>query len=178
MGCNPAHTRFRLLGGWNCGYSATVWLASISDWFRQQPEALQIAALIGLLCLIVASAFAIQRFDLAVLRFLEGCWPPILRVPRQWLVERQVAYSRKLNRKYQSFDRELRLFQLTEHQESEFQTRRALENFTQRDWQKFQQLRQRVQPTHAPERKVQNPIGLNHFTQTDWDELVHFTQAD
>lgn len=144
---------------------------SISGWFSQQPEALQIAALIGLLCLIVASAFAIQRFDLAVLRFLEGYWHPILRAPRQWLVERQVAYSRKLNRKYQSLTQELSLFQLTKHQESEFQVRIALENFTPRDWRKFQQLRQQVQRTDHQEREFQNLIALNHFTQTDWDEF-------
>ncbi|MEP0914024.1 hypothetical protein NDI45_24240 [Leptolyngbya sp. GB1-A1] len=45
---------------------------SIATRFSQQPEPLQIAILVGCLCGVGASAFVAQRFDLAVLRGLEG----------------------------------------------------------------------------------------------------------
>lgn len=38
-------------------------------------EPFQIAVLVGCLLVVAASAFIVQRFDLAVLRFLEGYWP-------------------------------------------------------------------------------------------------------
>lgn len=59
---------------------AVAWLQrfgwnTASTWFQQQPEPLQIALLIAGFCLIAASAFVVQRFDLPVLRFLESVLP-------------------------------------------------------------------------------------------------------
>ena len=47
---------------------------TLSAWFIPLPEPLQIASLFGLFLTISVSAFIIQRFDLAVIRFLEGYW--------------------------------------------------------------------------------------------------------
>ncbi|MBD2725896.1 hypothetical protein H6G96_06070 [Nostoc sp. FACHB-892] len=64
-----------------------------STWFSQQPEPLQIALLIGVFCLIVVSAFVVQRFDLPVLHFLEGYWYPWLRPLRRRLIAREAKRS-------------------------------------------------------------------------------------
>lgn len=48
---------------------------TLSAWFIPLPEPLQIASLFGIFITISVSAFIIQRFDLAVIRFLEGYWP-------------------------------------------------------------------------------------------------------
>lgn len=49
--------------------------------FTRHPELVQIAILIGCLSIVTVSGFAVQRFDLATLRFLEGYWHPWLRQP-------------------------------------------------------------------------------------------------
>ena len=46
-------------------------------------EPLQIAILVGALCVVAASAFAVQRFDIPIIRFLEGYWYPWLQTVRQ-----------------------------------------------------------------------------------------------
>jgi hypothetical protein len=51
--------------------------------YTAYPEPLQIAILVGALCLVAASAFAVQRFDTPIIRFLEGYWYPWLQPVRQ-----------------------------------------------------------------------------------------------
>lgn len=72
-----------------------------STWFSQQDEPLQIALLIGVLCVIAASAFVVQRFDLPVLRFLEGYWHPWLRPLRRWLIAREAKRSQRISERWQ-----------------------------------------------------------------------------
>jgi hypothetical protein len=63
--------------------------ASLSQPLGQLSDPLQIALLIIGLLAVASSAFAIQRFDLPVLRFLEGYWPRPLRGLRRWLIKRK-----------------------------------------------------------------------------------------
>ncbi|MGG6294925.1 hypothetical protein ACQ4M4_10905 [Leptolyngbya sp. AN02str] len=51
--------------------------------YTAYPEPLQIAILVGALCIVAASAFVVQRFDTPIIRFLEGYWHPWLQPVRQ-----------------------------------------------------------------------------------------------
>ena len=121
--------------------------ATLSTEFIKQPEPLQIAFLVSVFCLIAASAFVVQRFDLAVLRWLEGYWHPWLSPLRRWLIKLEFAHSQKLNRRYQNIARELSQSQLTEQQANEFDTFQQLEpsELTQVQREKFQELTGLVQ---------------------------------
>jgi hypothetical protein len=72
----------------------------LSGWFTPLPEPLQIASLFGIFCLVAASGFVIQRFDLTVLRFLEGYWPPILKPLQKYLVKRQAKKIERFDKQY------------------------------------------------------------------------------
>ncbi len=76
-------------GGAAAGLQRFGWKPA-STWFSKQPEPLQIALLVGGFCLIAASAFVVQRFDLPVLRFLEVYWHPWFRPLRRWLIAKEV----------------------------------------------------------------------------------------
>ncbi|MDZ8242319.1 MAG: hypothetical protein RMZ69_35160 [Nostoc sp. ChiQUE01a] len=108
-------------GGAAAGLQRFGWKRA-STWFSQQPEPLQIALLVGVFCLIVASAFVVQRFDLPVLRFLEGYWPPCLRPLRRWLIAREAKRSQRISDRWQ----ELQKLQRTTEQRDEL---------IQLDWQ-------------------------------------------
>ncbi len=69
--------------------------------FTRYPEPLQIAILVGCLCLIAASAFIAQRFDFATLRFLEGYWHPLLRPLRQGRVQHYCELKDRLTQQNQ-----------------------------------------------------------------------------
>ncbi|NET40265.1 MAG: hypothetical protein F6K19_51430 [Cyanothece sp. SIO1E1] len=56
---------------------------------NQQFESFQLILIIGCLLVVATSAVAIQRFDLVVLRFLEGYWPPWMHFLRYWCIQRQ-----------------------------------------------------------------------------------------
>ncbi|MBA3922100.1 MAG: hypothetical protein H0X31_10535 [Nostocaceae cyanobacterium] len=99
----------------------------VSTWFTQQPEPLQIALLIGVFCLIAASAFVVQRFDLPVLKFLEGYWHPWLRRPRSWFIARVGKRNQRISDHWQQLAR-LDPAQLTAEQRDEF---------VQLDWQQI-----------------------------------------
>ena len=70
----------------------------INSWFETLDDPSKIACLIAAFCLVATSAFIVQRFDLSILRFLEGYWyrwiiP--LRFVRRWLIKkRQTERSR------------------------------------------------------------------------------------
>jgi hypothetical protein len=92
-------------GGAAAGLQRFGW-KSVSTWFSQQPESLQIALLVGGLCLVAVSAFMVQRFEVAALRFLEGYWWPWLR-PRRWWLARAAKRSQRIGdrwRKLASID--------------------------------------------------------------------------
>ncbi|WP_414623776.1 hypothetical protein [Calothrix sp. CCY 0018] len=92
------------LGGAAAGLQRFGW-KSASTWFSQQPEPLQIALLIGVLCVIAASAFVVQRFDLPVLRFLEGYWHPWLRPLRRCLIALEAKRSQRISTRWQTLKR-------------------------------------------------------------------------
>ena len=62
---------------------------TFSAWFIPLPEPLQIASLFGIFLTISISAFIIQRFDLAVIRFLEGYWSPYFKRLTHILIQQQ-----------------------------------------------------------------------------------------
>ncbi|EKU96549.1 hypothetical protein Lepto7375DRAFT_0011 [Leptolyngbya sp. PCC 7375] len=64
---------------------------SIKNDLSNLSEPFQITVLIVCLLVIAASAFIVQRFDLAILRFLEGYWPQHLRL-LQRLRQRSLQY--------------------------------------------------------------------------------------
>ena len=138
---------------------------SISTWFNQQPEALQIFLLIGVFCLIVASAFVVQRFDFSVLRFLEGYWYPWLNPVRRWCIKRQFAHSRTLNLNYQHIARELKQSQLTGPQESEFYVLQQLDPAELTP-------EQEVKLTNFTKLIQRRAEQQNEFAQLDW-QLMH-----
>ena len=92
------------LGGATAGLQRFGWKPT-STWFSQQPEPLQIALLVGILCVITASAFVVQRFDLPVLRFLEGYWHPWLRPLRRWLIALEAKRSQRISERWQTLKR-------------------------------------------------------------------------
>ncbi|BAY23264.1 hypothetical protein NIES2100_30280 [Calothrix sp. NIES-2100] len=111
-------------GGTAAGLQRFGWKRA-STWFSQQSEPLQIAILVGVFCLIVASGFVVQRFDLPVLRFLEGYWHPWLRPLRRWLIAREAKRSQRISDRWQTLQR---LNSLTAEQRDEL---------IQLDWQQL-----------------------------------------
>jgi hypothetical protein len=83
------------LGGLGTAVHRWGWPYLLSR-FTHQPEPTQISLLVGALCLVAASAFAVQRFDLAVLRFLEGYWPRWLMPLRRWRIAAYRQHQAKL----------------------------------------------------------------------------------
>jgi hypothetical protein len=69
---------------------------SLTKQFSQYPEPLQIAILISCFCAIALSAFIVQRFDLTVLRFLEGYWHTWLRPLQKRLTRREKIRLHKI----------------------------------------------------------------------------------
>lgn len=90
-----------------------------SQWFVKQPEPLQIALLVAVLLVITASAFIIQRFDLAVLQFLEGYGALWLRPLQRWGISQQAKRYQRISDRWQhlsSLSRRLQLFQQLAYQ--------------------------------------------------------------
>lgn len=111
---------------------AIAWLRrfgwhTASTWFTQQPEPLQIALLVAGFCFIAASAFVVQRFDLPVLRFLEGYWHPWLRPLRRWCIAKAAKRSQRISDRWQTLAQRDRT-QLTAEQRDEL---------IQLDWQQL-----------------------------------------
>jgi hypothetical protein len=75
--------------------------SELQQQFAKLTDPLQVAALIGILLIITASAFAIQRFDLVVLRFFEGYWYPWFNPVRRWLIKQQRKRVDRLNERWQ-----------------------------------------------------------------------------
>jgi hypothetical protein len=81
------------LGFWLGGLAACIYYFDwkpLKDWVLQQPQSFQVGLLIVGLIVIVTSAAIVQRFDQAMLRFLEGYWPRWLRRLRQVRTQRYV----------------------------------------------------------------------------------------
>lgn len=112
-------------GGAAVGVQIIGW-ADISSWFIKQPEPLQVALLIAALSLITVSAFVVQRFDLVVLRFLEGYWHPWLNPFSQWFVSREIKRTQRIGDRWQM---------LMQQRERTSLNRREHDEFIQLDWQ-------------------------------------------
>jgi hypothetical protein len=96
--------------GWN----------QLQQWLTNLGEPLQIAVLVGSLLLVAASAFAIQRFDLAVLRFFEGYWPGWMAPLKDRLVNRHRAKWKRLDKDWQEFSDKRNAGQLTAKELDQF----------------------------------------------------------
>jgi len=92
---------------------------TLSTQFSTYPEPLQIALLIIGFCVIAASGFVVQRFDLSVLRFLEGYWPTPLRPRRRRLVRNALKQHQQVLDRWQRLAH-LDPAQLTAEQQEEF----------------------------------------------------------
>ena len=99
----------------------------ISSWLDLLDEPFRTGILIAILCLITASAFVVQRFDLNILRFLEGYWPHLSLLPtgylRSWLIGHAEERSHRIN------DRWRELIQLS------CPTREQRAEISRLDWQ-------------------------------------------
>lgn len=75
-------------GGAIAAYQKFGWTAC-SAWFIPLPEPLQIASLFSIFLTIATSAFIIQRFDLAIIRFLEGYWSKPFTIFSKYSTQRE-----------------------------------------------------------------------------------------
>jgi hypothetical protein len=89
------------LGGFIAVVQRQSWPKLVTQ-FTQIPEPLQITILVGCLCVVAASAFVVQRFDLAVLRFLEGYGCLWLRPIRRWRINHYRRYKDKISHQNQA----------------------------------------------------------------------------
>ena len=103
------------LGGFAAILQRRGWSELIST-FKGYPEPLQLAILVIALCIIAASAFVIQRFDLTVLRFLEGYGPLWPHPLKRW----RISKYRKLKAKYDTRRNDLR--EIETQQKAKFKT--------------------------------------------------------
>ncbi|MEH2112928.1 hypothetical protein [Nostoc sp.] len=90
---------------WIGGLLAWVWRFGqkpLEDWLKLQSESLLIAVMVSGLLIIAVSAFVVQRFDLFILRFLEGYWPswlsPLLFLRRWMIQQKKRHFAGKENR--------------------------------------------------------------------------------
>ncbi|MBD2060475.1 hypothetical protein H6F88_31525 [Oculatella sp. FACHB-28] len=74
---------------------------SLEQWFTQLVEPLQIAILFVGLLIVLVTAFAIQKLDLAVLRFFEGYWSSWMNPLRRWLLKQQHKKLNRLDQRWQ-----------------------------------------------------------------------------
>jgi hypothetical protein len=85
---------------WLGGFAAILqrwgWKPLVAQ-FTAYPEPLQIAILVGGFCAIATSAFVVQRFDFAALRFLEGYGPLWFRPLKQWRIRHYRDRKTKLS---------------------------------------------------------------------------------
>ena len=127
--------------------------------FTAYPDPLQIALLVSSFCLIAASAFVVQRFDLATLRFLEGYGPLWLSPLRQWRLRHYRARKTKLIQESQAL--------------------RAIED---QQTTKFQDLKKQIEGQGAAalsevERQQYRQLNEQLLTPTQQEDLIRLDQA-
>jgi hypothetical protein len=89
---------------WVGGLLAWSWhfgWGSLETWFTTQPATIQIVILVLALLVVSTSAWAVQSFDLAVLRFLEGYWPEWMRPLRSRLRQRMETRFKQSDQQFQ-----------------------------------------------------------------------------
>lgn len=77
----------------------------IATWFTQNQQPLQLAILVVALLGVAASGQIMGYFDHALIRFLEGYWPPWLHSLRSRLTARQTARYEKAENRFQTVSR-------------------------------------------------------------------------
>jgi hypothetical protein len=118
-------------------YTHRIGWDSLTKWYSQYPEPLQIGILVIGLCLVAASAFVAQRFDTEVLRALEGYWYPGIRRFLQPLIKYQRHRKSKIRKRFNDLDRTLsnNTVTLTANNFAEHvQLDRALRQFPREDY--------------------------------------------
>lgn len=100
--------------------------SKLQQWFTQLVEPLQVAVLVSSLLLIAASAFAVQKFDLTVLRLFEGYWPVWMFSLHRWLVKRKKRWFDRMEKRWQD---------LADKRNQEGLTAEELNEFVSIDWQ-------------------------------------------
>jgi hypothetical protein len=89
---------------WFGGFAVVVqrwgWQSLVTQ-FTGYPQPLQITVLVGLLCIIAASAFVVQRLDYAILRFLEGYWVSGLDFFREYRINSYRRYKKEIDKEQQ-----------------------------------------------------------------------------
>lgn len=87
---------------WGGGLLAWAWRfgwAPLEKWFVALSLIVQVIVLISALLLVIVSAVVVQRFDLLVLRMLEGYWPRWLQRPRTCRINQiKAKYNQKFLR--------------------------------------------------------------------------------
>jgi hypothetical protein len=91
---------------WTGGLAAWLWrkqdsIGELETWFNGLSNAVQLTLVVGALLLVTLSASLVQRFDLTVLRALEGYWPRWLNRIRGLLVSWQSRQLEKHNIRFQ-----------------------------------------------------------------------------
>lgn len=116
-------------------YTQRIGWDTLTQWYTQYPEPLQIAILVTSLCLIAASAFIAQRFDTEVLRALEGYWYPGIRRLLQPLIKYQLHRRSKLEERWTDQNNKLNNNTATRTDRAEFvRLDRALSQFPSEDY--------------------------------------------
>ena len=146
------------LGGFAIFLQRWGWQPLVAT-FTHYPEPLQIALLVVGLFIIAASAFVVQRFDFATLRFLEGYGPLWLPPLRQW----RIRYYR---------DRKVKLTQ-------ESQVLREIEDQQRAT---FQALKKAIATQGAAalsevERHQYRQLNEQLLTPTQQENLIRLSQA-
>ncbi|MDZ8263544.1 hypothetical protein [Nostoc sp. ChiQUE01b] len=148
---------------WMGGLLAWVWRFGrkpLEDWLKQQPESLLIAVTVTGLLIIAVSAFVVQRFDLSVLRFLEGYWCRWLQPLRRWMIQQQEYEFARKDKCWQA---------LAEKKDKKVITNKELEEYVTLDGQlmQFPSQLNRLMPTklgnilRAAESRPYDKYGLD-----------------
>lgn len=148
---------------WIGGLLAWVWRFGrkpLEVWLKQQPESLLIAGIVSGLLIIAVSAFVVQKFDLSVLRFLEGYWSRWLYPLRRWMIQ-------QIERDFQQKDK--RWQTLADKKDKQVITNEELEEYITLDGQlmQFPSQPHRLMPTElgnilrAAESRPYDKYGLD-----------------
>jgi hypothetical protein len=100
----------------------------LKDWVLKQPQSFQVGLLIVGLIVIVTSAAIVQRFDRAMLRFLEGYWPKWMKPLRRVLTQRYIKQGQQNQQRWGELHGKLRV------QEEDSRTPEELNEYFQLDW--------------------------------------------
>jgi hypothetical protein len=125
---------FVFWAGGLAAYTQRIGWDKLTKWYTQYPEPLQIAILVASLCIVAASAFVAQRFDIEILRALEGYWYPGLRHLLKPLIKSQIKHRAKLEKRWEPLNEKVHNNTATPTERAEFiRLDRALHQFPRED---------------------------------------------